>query len=163
MEIQGLFTDFVLLVSAPSIREGRPKLPCQRRGSSLSTVMVVDDDPETRSLLRLILEADGHVVVEAMHGAQALEIIGPDPVPDVVVTDLMMPVLNGSELIGRLQSQPRTAAIPIIVVSASSTDALALQASGLVEAVVTKPFDAAVFADHIRAVTQGPIRPQRVA
>jgi CheY-like chemotaxis protein len=163
MEIEGLFTDFVLLVSAPSIREGRPKLQCQRLGPSLSTVMVVDDDPETRSLLRMILEADGHVVVEAMHGAQALEIIGPDPMPDVVVTDLMMPVLNGPELIGRLQSQPRTAAIPIIVVSASSTDALALQASGLVQAIVTKPFDAAVFADCIRAVTQGPIRPQPVA
>jgi CheY-like chemotaxis protein len=125
--------------------------------------MVVDDDPDTRSLIRLILETDGHAVVEAVHGGHALEIIGPNLLPDVVVTDLVMPVLNGAELIGRLQSEPRTSVIRIVVVSANSHDALALQASGLVEAVVAKPFNATAFADCIRAVTQGPIRPQPVA
>jgi CheY-like chemotaxis protein len=125
--------------------------------------MVVDDDPATRSLIRSILEVDGHAVIEAMHGGHALEIIGPDLLPDLVVTDLMMPVLNGAELIGRLQSGPRTSVIPIVVVSANSADALALQASGLVEAVVTKPFDATVLVDCIRAITQGPIKPLPVA
>lgn len=125
--------------------------------------MVVDDDPATRSLIRSILEVDGHAVIEAMHGGHALEIIGPDLLPDLVVTDLMMPVLNGAELIGRLQSEPRTSVIPIVVVSANSADALALQASGLVEAVVTKPFDATALVNCIRGVTQGPIKPLPVA
>lgn len=80
-------------------------------------------------------------MVEAADGRAALEIIGPNPLPDVVVTDLAMPVLDGSELIKRLNLEPRTAAIPIVVVSANSDAASTFEASGLVNAVVRKPFD----------------------
>jgi CheY-like chemotaxis protein len=131
-------------------------------GPSLSTVMVVDDDAATRSLIRAILEIDGHAVVEAMHGGHALEIIGPNW-PDIVVTDLMMPVLNGADLIGRLQSEPSTAVIPIVVVSANSAHAHALRASGLVKAIVIKPFEATALAACIRVVAQSAIRQQPVA
>lgn len=124
----------------------------------MSTVLVVDDDPSTRSLIRLLLEIEGHAVVEAAHGEEALNIIGPDTFPDVVVTDLMMPVLNGIELIERLQAEPRTSAIPIVVVSSNSQAALALKTSGAVIAVVRKPFIASAFAECIRAVASGPMK-----
>ena len=104
-------------------------------------VLVVDDDPSTRFVLRMILETAGHVVTEAEHGAAALARFSPDP-PDIVTTDLMMPVLGGKELIERLRSQPTTASIPIVVVSGSPADARALHAAGLVEAFIIKPFDA---------------------
>jgi CheY-like chemotaxis protein len=120
-------------------------------------VLVVDDDPGTRSLLRLILETEGHAVIEAAHGGEALNIIGPNALPDVVVTDLMMPVLSGLELIDRLQSEPLTATIPIVVVSSNSQAARALQTSGAVTAVVRKPFVASALADCIRAVAGGPM------
>lgn len=129
----------------------------------MSTVMVVDDDPAARSMIRLILEGDGHAVLEAVHGEHALEIIEPDRLPDVIVTDLTMPVLNGAALIGRLQSLPTTSLIPIIVVSANLADALALQASGQVQAVVTKPFDAMAFAECIRTVMQGRLKADSLA
>jgi len=116
----------------------------------------VDDDPGTRSLLRLAFETAGHVVVEAPHGKAALEIIQPNLLPDVVVTDLMMPVLNGVELIERLQSERRTAAIPIVVVSASSDAARALEASGRVQAVVRKPFDVYALVSCIENVASHP-------
>jgi len=103
-----------------------------------STVLIVDDDSETRSLLRLVLETEGYEVVEAAHGEEALGLIGPNLLPDAIVTDLAMPVLNGVELIERLQSEPRTAAIPIVVVSASD-EPQAMQTSGRIEAVVKKP------------------------
>ena len=125
-------------------------------GTPLSTILVVDDDPDTRSLLRLILETAGHEVVEAAHGRAALEIIQPDPLPDVVLTDLMMPVLDGAALIGRLNSEPRTAAIPIVVVSASSDAASTLQASGLVQAFVRKPFDVYALVHSVESVAAGP-------
>jgi CheY-like chemotaxis protein len=118
---------------------------------TLSTALIVDDDSDTRSLLRLLLETEGFAVVEAAHGAEALGLIGPNPLPDVIVTDLQMPVLNGVELIERLQFEPRTATIPIVVVSASD-EARALQTSGRVDAVVRKPFDATAFAECIRAL-----------
>lgn len=121
-------------------------------------VLVVDDDPGTRSLLRLILETEGHAVVEAAHGGEALNIIRLNAVPDVLVTDLMMPVLNGLELIERLQAEPMTATIPIVVVSSNSLAARALQTSGAVTAVVGKPFVASAFADCIRAIATGPMK-----
>lgn len=151
---------------AADSRQGLPQTRVVRPGSSLcrglcaarpgsgalSTILVVDDDPDIRSLVRLILGTAGHVVVEAPHGEAALEIIHPNPLPDVVVTDLLMPVLSGAELIERLHAEPRTAAIPIVVVSASPVAAGPLQAAGRVRAVVRKPFDVYALVDCIEKV-----------
>jgi CheY-like chemotaxis protein len=137
--------DFVTSLHAESDRE--------QYGATLSTALVVDDDSETRSLVRLILETEGYAVVEAAHGEEALGLIGPDPVPDVIVTDLAMPNLNGVALIKRLESEPRTATIPIVVVSASD-EARALQTSGRVDAVVRKPFDATALVQCIRGLAR---------
>ena len=133
------------------------------RGATMSTILVVDDDPGTRSLLRFILETDGHAVVEAAHGRAALDIIGPNSLPDLVITDLMMPVLNGVQLIELLLSEPRTALIPIVVVSGNPEAARALQTSGRVEAVVRKPFDAIALTECIRTVANKPARSAQLA
>jgi CheY-like chemotaxis protein len=117
----------------------------------MSMVMVVDDDAATRSILRMILETEGHVVVEAEHGEAALELYKAQR-PDIVTTDLTMPVLSGKELIERLRSEPATASVPIVVVSGSPAAARALHAAGLVEAVVTKPFNASELATCIRGI-----------
>jgi CheY-like chemotaxis protein len=115
----------------------------------LSTILVVDDDADTRFILRLLLEPAGHEVVEAADGEAALNFIKPDSLPDVITTDLAMPILNGEGLIARLRSEPRTASIPIVVVTASREAARALEASDLVDSVVIKPFDPFVLADRI--------------
>lgn len=120
----------------------------------MSTVLVVDDDADTRFMFRLILEPAGHDVVEAADGEAALEFISPNSLPDVITTDLSMPILNGEGLIARLRSEPRTASIPIVVVSANPDAARALEAAGLVEAVVIKPLDPSVLADCIRALAR---------
>ena len=125
----------------------------------MSTVLVVDDDAPTRVMLRMVLESAGHEVVEAAHGAAALDIISPDLVPDIVMTDLTMPILSGKELIDRLRSAPKTASIPIVVVSGNYDFARALQASGLVEAVIEKPFGAADLTECIRTVAGTGLRP----
>jgi CheY-like chemotaxis protein len=99
----------------------------------------------------MILEKDGHQVVEAEHGEAALAHL-PSLLPDIVTTDLTMPVLDGEGLIERIRSEPRTASIPIVVVSGNPAAARALRESGLVEAVVLKPFEAAELAECIRAI-----------
>jgi len=130
---------------------------------TLSTVLIVDDDPSTRLVMRMILERDGHEIVEAGHGENALELIQPSRLPDIVTTDLRMPVLGGMELIRRLRSEPSTATIPIIVVS-SDTDALRdLRATGLVDAIVAKPFDAGKFTECVRVVAKSPVNGARRA
>ena len=62
------------------------------------TVMVVDDEPDMRHLLRITLELAGYGVVEAAHGEAALEQVRRSP-PQIVLTDQMMPRMNGDELI----------------------------------------------------------------
>ena len=79
-------------------------------------ILIVDDEPDSLFLLRTILEHAGYQVEEASHGAQALDKVQIHP-PDLVVTDLMMPVMNGRELILHLREDPRTAGIPILLVS----------------------------------------------
>ena len=78
---------------------------------------MVDDESSVRFLLRQVIEGAGYEVVEAHNGAVALaRMVGFRP--DLVVTDLMMPVMGGPELIARLRSDPETRSIPIVVVSA---------------------------------------------
>jgi CheY-like chemotaxis protein len=118
----------------------------------VSVILVVDDDSATRFMVRSILETAGHEVIEAPHGSAALHLISPQRVPDVIVTDLTMPILDGNQLIAQLRAQPATATIPIVVVSGNKVEAWTLKAAGLVEAVVPKPFEASKLARCIRAV-----------
>jgi len=126
----------------------------------VSVVLVVDDDSATRFMVRSILETAGHEVIEAPHGSAALHLISPQALPDLVVTDLSMPILDGKELIAQLRSAAATARIPIVVVSGNTNEAWTLKASGLVEAIVPKPFDAAKLAQCIDAVA---LRPKQTA
>lgn len=98
-------------------------------------VLVVDDESNMRFLIRMILESAGHEVVEAAHGAAALQRVK-ESCPDLVVTDLMMPVMSGRELVERLRADPETASLPIVVVSANSRSV-----ATAADAVLGKPFD----------------------
>lgn len=111
------------------------------------TILIVDDDPGVRMLLRTILELEGYTILEAGNGAAALAAIS-SRLPDIVMTDLMMPVMTGAELIVRLRSESRTAKIPIVVVSSNPE---AVRSLG-VDATVTKPFIASHIADGVRLV-----------
>jgi CheY-like chemotaxis protein len=123
----------------------------------LIRILIVDDDPSTRFVMKMILERQGYEVLEASHGVKALEVLQSDPLPDIVTTDLMMPVMSGLELIHRLRSEARTAAIPIVVVTSNPDAALTLGSSELVATIVSKPFTADDFADRIQEVAGNPI------
>jgi class 3 adenylate cyclase len=82
-------------------------------------VLVVDDEEQNRSLLRDPLEARGYEVEEAEDGVLALRKIAGHP-PDVILLDLMMPNMDGFEVCRRLKQDPKTAHIPILIVTALS-------------------------------------------
>ena len=107
----------------------------------LSTILVVDDDESSRLVLKSVLEPSGHLVLEAPDGQAALEMISSLITPDIVVTDLEMPVLGGEAFIARLRAEPKTNSIPIVIVSGDHDMALALKMSGHVDAFVGKPID----------------------
>jgi CheY-like chemotaxis protein len=99
----------------------------------LFRILVVDDEPDLRYIMRRIFERAGHEVTDAGHGLAALEAVHRSP-PDLVVTDMMMPVMGGEELIRRLRLEPATAGIPIL--AASGDPHLAVGA----DAVIAKPY-----------------------
>src|ERR1035437_3252538 len=85
----------------------------------LGFVLVVDDEEQNRSLLRDPLEARGYEIAEAENGLQALQKIAARP-PDVILLDLKMPKMDGFEVCRRLKKDPKTAHIPILIVTALS-------------------------------------------
>jgi CheY-like chemotaxis protein len=106
----------------------------RRRAAVLvARILVVDDEPAQRFALRRILERAGHEVIDAGDGASALQAVRESP-PDLVVTDMMMPVMGGNELIRQLRVEPATADIPIL--AASGDPHLAVGA----DAVIVKPY-----------------------
>ena len=68
-------------------------------------ILVVDDEPDQRAMLRRIFERAGHEVVEARDGCAALAAARESP-PDLLVTDMTMPVMGGAELIVRIRTEP---------------------------------------------------------
>jgi CheY-like chemotaxis protein len=85
----------------------------------VARILIVEDEPDIRFMMRLILQSAGHHVTEAKDGAAGLMLIKSAP-PDLVITDVMMPGMNGLDFIERLRSDPNSSAIPILVVSANS-------------------------------------------
>jgi two-component system alkaline phosphatase synthesis response regulator PhoP len=106
----------------------------------VSTVLVVDDDPDIRLLLRVELELEGHRITEAGDGAEALAAVTGDR-PDLVLLDMMMPVLDGW---GFLAAVDRATAPPVVVITAlaSEGDRHVIEAieHGALD-VIPKPFD----------------------
>ncbi len=85
--------------------------------SGSNVVLVVDDDPDILEALSEILEAEGFEIRRARNGKEALERLEPDP-PNLILLDLMMPVMDGWEFAQRMRQRPRVSSIPIIVLSA---------------------------------------------
>ncbi len=114
----------------------------------MPSILVVDDEPEIVTLLRYILEKDGYSVGEAGNGLIALETLGIEPaaadkpLPDLIVLDIMMPVMDGYQLNMRLQTEPRGKDIPILVLTAKGQKMRDLfEMAPNVAAYVQKPFD----------------------
>jgi CheY-like chemotaxis protein len=86
-------------------------------GNAPGTALVVEDEPATRELLRRLLEADGWTVREAANGREALECIARGS-PSLILLDLLMPEMDGFELIKELREHPEWRSIPVVVLTA---------------------------------------------
>jgi DNA-binding response OmpR family regulator len=112
-------------------------------------VLVVDDEPKIRDLIRRYLQADGFDVAEAADGAAALDTLA-DYDPDIIVLDVMMPVLNGLDVLRRLRG---TSQVPVLLLTANDEEidkVLGLTAGA--DDYVTKPFGGRELAARLRAI-----------
>jgi CheY-like chemotaxis protein len=86
------------------------------------SILVVDDDDDVRTMMCFVLAAEGYAAVEAHDGVEALERMAAEGPPALAVVDLMMPRMDGEQLIERMHANPALANIPIAVLSGRGTD-----------------------------------------
>jgi Amt family ammonium transporter len=124
-------------IRKPVDRTHLVKIVAQRIGTGSGRILVVDDQPDARGRSVRALHAVGYVVIEADNGAKALELAALDP-PDLVLLDLLMPVMDGFEFLDRFRRTEHGRSVPVIVVTAKDLDAaerarLLAVASGVVQ------------------------------
>lgn len=83
----------------------------------MKTILVVEDNPYSREMLSHVLNGEGFSVITAEDGLQALELVK-DVQPDLIITDINMPNIDGIELTKQLREQFKSTSLPIVVVSA---------------------------------------------
>jgi CheY-like chemotaxis protein/nitrogen-specific signal transduction histidine kinase len=98
-----------------------PRVP-----GELPRILVVDDEPEARELMDEVLRSAGLLPVMASSGKQALEVLASSPIGAVVI-DLMMPEMNGFELILRIRLDPKLSDLPLVVLTAKELDSLDME------------------------------------
>ncbi|MFA5352610.1 MAG: response regulator [Thermodesulfovibrionales bacterium] len=105
-------------------------------------VLVVDDNDKNRKLLKIILEKKGYEVKEAVDGRDAVEIARKEP-PDLVLTDIRMPVMDGIEATRIMKSEEPTKSVPVIIITSSAMkgDRERLMAESGCDAYIAKPLD----------------------
>lgn len=89
--------------------------------STRNTVLIVDDDAAIRQVLTIILKDEGYPVATAANGLDALEYLRTGPKPGLIVLDLKMPIMNGTEFRAEQLRDPDLAPIPVAVISAHVT------------------------------------------
>jgi len=122
-----------------------------------STILVVDDDTQVRGLLVRFLEEEGYVIRVAGDGREALALVDREP-PDVIILDVNMPAMDGYETCRRLKDDPRTALIPVTMLTGTEDhNARVLGIEAGADEFLTKPFDHAT----LRARVRGQVRVKR--
>jgi two-component system, OmpR family, alkaline phosphatase synthesis response regulator PhoP len=118
----------------------------------MARVLVVDDEPDVLLLCRLNLEQRGHEVVEAPNGDAALELVR-SATPDLVVLDLMLPGIDGYQVLQALRAGDETSRVPVLVLTAKSLQADRERSRQLgAAAFLTKPFLPDELCDMVDAV-----------
>jgi two-component system alkaline phosphatase synthesis response regulator PhoP/two-component system response regulator VicR len=118
-------------------------------------IMAVDDERHIVRLIQVNLERSGYQVVTAFDGPEALKKVESDR-PDLIVLDVMMPKMDGFEVLKRLQASPETREIPVIMLTAKAQDADVFRgwASG-VSAYLTKPFNPLELLTFVKRILSG--------
>ena len=121
-------------------------------------VLIVEDDPETRHELRLLLEEEGYTVLEARDGRTALD-LATLRLPDLVLQDLLLPDIPGFQLLEALRRLPGGTQVPVVALSGfHELLGEAQQSAQAFSAYLGKPFDAS----RLCAVVRAQLRPRLV-
>lgn len=127
----------------------------------MARILVVDDEQDVVTLMKFMLEKDGHSVVPAHDGLEALARLGLEPrdetavIPDLVILDVMMPHLDGYAVCARMHEEPRTKGVPVIVLTAKGETKDLFETSPNAAAHIEKPFDPRALRDLVASMLEG--------
>jgi CheY-like chemotaxis protein len=117
----------------------------------MALIIVMEDDASTRMLVAAVLQKDGHEVLAAADGAQGLLLMHARP-PDVIISDVQMPGMNGFEILAALRKHPSTATIPVILLTSLQERAhMRIGMTTGADDYITKPFRAAELRQAVAA------------
>jgi DNA-binding response OmpR family regulator len=117
-----------------------------------STILVVDDERDLVELLTVNLEAAGYRTIQANNGDEALA-KATDAIPDLILLDLMMPGIPGTEVARRLKTNPRTSKIPIVMLTARAAESDQIVGLSIgADDYITKPFSAKEVVARVNAL-----------
>lgn len=117
-------------------------------------ILIVDDDPRNLKVLEVMLHAQGHGTLRANSGKDALQ-LAMQELPDLILLDVMMPDMNGFEVVERLKSTPPTSSIPIIMITSlddRESHQYALQAGA--DEFISKPVNQAELSVRVKTLLQ---------
>ena len=122
-------------------------------------IQIVEDNPKNMKLFRVILQANGHSTIEAVNGKQGIELAIAHK-PDLILMDIMLPILNGFEAVRLLNLDPKTKAIPVIALTshAMTGDKEKAFKAGF-NGYITKPIHMRDFLKEISEIIQRPLNP----
>lgn len=149
--IQDTEPDDAHAISRRSVQDGQHDIVVRDQSDELATVLVVDDNDDMRRYLRTLL-LDRYYVLEASDGQSGWK-LARESVPDLIISDVMMPVMDGLTFCAKLKAEPLTSHIPVILLTARGSEQQ--QAEGLsqgADAYLTKPFSAEVLLAHIASL-----------
>lgn len=123
--------------------------------SAVATVLIVEDEFAIADLLEMVLTDEGYEVVLAGNGRQGLERLAKGPLPDLVISDYMMPVLDGAGLIQAMRENEAQRDIPCIVMTTMPEAIIRARITGYA-AYVQKPFQLAAMVRLVTFILDGP-------
>jgi CheY-like chemotaxis protein len=124
----------------------------------VARILIVDDEPSVVMLMRLVLEKAGHEALEAFNGKEALKVLGVEPadpaapIPDLILLDVMMPVVDGYTVALTLKDHPRVGKVPIVVVTAKGDMRRLFESLPAVAGFFGKPFDPSLLREAVEKI-----------
>jgi CheY-like chemotaxis protein len=120
----------------------------------MASILIVEDHPTMRDAMRLVLEEDGHQVEEASDGEAGIAMVR-DRAPDVVLLDLNIPVVSGADVLETLKSDPATAEVLVVVVTATGEEGRRKAIAQGADGYITKPFSPLALLRSVERVLRG--------
>jgi len=120
----------------------------------MKKILIVDDDEDFQDIYRLYLRAESYQLKTASNGQEGLQVLQEGFQPDLILLDLIMPVMDGEAFYKALRSKPEWAAIPVIVASVNERLPAGIQKRGGVKGILKKPFGVEQLLDLTRSILQ---------